>query len=334
MPHLQIISAGPLCTFQDLGRRQLMRYGVNRAGAMDALAAHACWGLLSQAPDASPLIEVPLGGLSVSADAPVSVAVTSAGFDITLNGESIGACARVDLQPEDRLTVRAGAAGRYAYLGLAARWSLPKVLGAWATHLRSGVGPAAALTAGDRFEFEPAALLGDAKKLPPLPYPDGPLRCIDGPQLDRFDEQAVDAFYAQDWRVGVASDRMASSLEGAPLGHRDSADIVSDGIALGSVQVPGNGLPLVLMSDCGTTGGYAKIAAVIGADLPRLAQARPGESLRFARSDLAAAQAARDAIGAALLQWLSAREVDWSSERLLALNLVDGVVDARDSAPP
>jgi allophanate hydrolase subunit 2 len=152
-----------------------------------------------------------------------------------------------------------------------------------------------------------------------------------GPQDDHFTDAALAALTATDWTVMPRSDRMGCRLDGAVLPHARGFNIVSDGVVPGSVQVPGDGRPIVLMRDCQTTGGYPKIATVIGPDLDRLAQVPPGGTVRFAavaRTEaVAAAAALRQRIDglAALARPAGA---DPSSEDLLALNLIGGVVDA------
>ncbi|MBS0317036.1 MAG: biotin-dependent carboxyltransferase family protein, partial [Proteobacteria bacterium] len=143
-------------------------------------------------------------------------------------------------------------------------------------------------------------------RAPPLTYADGPIRVVPGPQLDHFTEAALEAFHAQPFRVTPDSDRMGLRLEGPLLAHSAlGADIASDGVTPGAIQVPANGQPIVLMADCQTVGGYPKIATVISADLPRLAHLRPGAVLRFERVDLAEAAAARAERAERLAQWVS-----------------------------
>ncbi len=323
---LIINKAGPLTTLQDLGRSGYLRYGVNQSGVMDTVAARLCWGLLEQTPGETPLIEVPLGGLQIQLACTASVAVVSTGFSVLHNGEPHGASVRLTLQAGDRLDIKAGASGQFAYLGLHADWAIAPVLGAFATHLRSGVGPSGALKAGDRFAITPRATLPERTKLPALDHGENTLRAVAGPQQDFFDEAAVAQFYDQAWTLDAASDRMASALRGDPLNHLKGFDILSDGIAFGAVQVPGSGQPFVLMADRGTTGGYPKIATVISSDLPRIAQARPGTVMRFNACTLEHANAARHAQTESMKAWLSATDtVD--TQTLMSHNLISGVTD-------
>jgi allophanate hydrolase len=108
------------------------------------------------------------------------------------------------------------------------------------------------------------------------------VRVVLGPQADHFDAEAIDSFLAGPWRVGTASDRVGCRLEGEPLRHAGPGEIVSDGMVPGSIQVPPDGRPIVMMADGPTTGGYPKIATVVTADLPLVAQLVPGEGeVRF-----------------------------------------------------
>jgi allophanate hydrolase len=172
-----------------------------------------------------------------------------------------------------------------------------------------------------------------------LPAPtfenDGPLRVMPGPQADHFTAAAFETLYGSSYRVGRAADRMGLRLEGPLLQHDPAhgADIASDAVTPGAIQVPGDGQPIVLLADGQTVGGYAKIATVISADLPRLGRLLPGDELRFAPVDATAAAAARQAADA----WLAAQIAairplpPAGGVDLLALysqNLVDGVIHA------
>jgi allophanate hydrolase subunit 2 len=160
-----------------------------------------------------------------------------------------------------------------------------------------------------------------------------------GPQDEAFEPAAIEAFLGQPYRVGRDSDRMGLRLEGPALRHKGSADITSDGVAPGAIQVPGNGQPIVLFVDAQTVGGYAKIATVIRADLARLAHLRPGADLRFAAVSRAQAFAALRAQALALQAWertiVSYRlPGSLDLDALRESNLVSGIIDAGADAPP
>ncbi len=330
---IRILSAGPGATLQDAGRHGYLRYGVTAAGPMDGLA-HATANLAVGNPVSSTAIEVSPGGIEVTAEsASLSVAVAGGEFEISLDGRPLPPAAVLDLDDGAVLKIRTGRSGSWCYLAVAGRFVVPKVLGSHATHTRTGFGGVngRAIIAGDRLRIEasgskpsPGAIVA-----PWLERPVDSIRVVLGPQHDYFADDQIAAFLAGPWSVSAKRDRMAYFLEGPRLTHARGYNIVSDGIAMGAIQVPGDGRPIVLMADRQSTGGYPKIATVIGPDLGRLAQARPGMAFRFEAVSIAQAVAARREEAA----WLSRGIVvepllrtHLSSEFLLGLNLIDGVV--------
>jgi 5-oxoprolinase (ATP-hydrolysing) subunit C len=327
---LRILAAGPGVTLQDEGRRGFLRYGVTPAGPMDAdafLAATRCAG-------AEAAIEVSLGGVELAAEeGEIGVAICGGNFDVRLDGRPLPAACALTLASGARLSLRAGASGAWAYVAPFGRFDLPKVLGSLSTHTRSGLGglEGRGLAARDALKIldvragpgEPMAL-----SAPWLGMVSRPLRVLLGPQQDHFASETISEFLASSWRLSARSDRMAYRLEGPALAHRSGHDIVSDGLAMGAIQIPGDGAPLVLMADRQPTGGYPKIAHVIGADLPALAQKRPGEEIRFAQVSLEEAVEARRARARTLAEglWLEPMTPELTSELLLGRNLVGGVV--------
>lgn len=328
---LLIDAAGPGVTIQDQGRFGLSRYGVTPAGPMDVGAYLAA----TRAAAANGAIEVSLGGAAFRAeDATLCVAVAGGDFDIRLDGRILPAACLFPLAPEARLILRAGASGAWCYVAVGGTLDLAPTLGSRATHARSGLGPKP-LAAGDAIplaEAAPPPLEPSALAAPWLASSDAPIRLLFGPQDDYFAPEEMEAFLKARWRIGARSDRMAYRLEGPAIRHRQGHDIVSDGVAMGAIQIPGDGAPLALMADRQPTGGYPKIATVIGADLGRLAQLRPGEDLSFRAVSWDEAVAARRAYFAAIeagpkREPLSA---EVTTESLLAENLVGGVVNAKD----
>jgi biotin-dependent carboxylase-like uncharacterized protein len=328
---LLIHAAGPGVTVQDAGRVGLSRFGVTPAGPMDPAAFLTSTRLVG----AHAAIEVSLGGVEVSAEgATLAVAIAGGAFDIQLDGRPLPPACLLQLTEGARLAIRAGGAGAWCYLALGARLDLPPTLGSLATHARSGLGPKP-LARGDALPLADLAPGPDAPRAliaPWLATDDTPIRVMLGPQDDYFDAATLQTFLSADWRIGPRSDRMAYALEGPRLVHARGHDIVSDGAAMGAIQAPGSGAPFVLMADRQPTGGYPKIATVIGADLGRMAQRRPGDTLRFTAVDWETAVAARAALrkemaAGAILSPLAA---GISDAALLAENLIGGVVDARE----
>lgn len=282
---LRILGAGPGVTLQDGGRQGYLRFGVTPAGPMDRLAFDTANRALGLNPGAT-AIEVGLGGLDFTAEGAVlAIAIAGGDFAVTLDGAKIPTPVLLRLEPGAKCRIAAGRAGSWCYVAIGGRIDLPPMLGSTATHTRSGFGgiEGRGLKAGDVLAIaEPH--LPTAFGLLAAPWLDRPaetIRVVLGPQEDYFAADQVAAFLTGPWTVSARGDRMAYFLEGPKLTHEHGFNIVSDGIAMGAIQVPGEGQPIVLMADRQPTGGYPKIATVIGADLGRLAQARPGQKLRF-----------------------------------------------------
>jgi biotin-dependent carboxylase-like uncharacterized protein len=331
---LRILSAGPGATLQDAGRHGYLRFGVTAAGPMDQLA-HAAANLAVGNPAGTTALEVSVGGIEVTAEsAPLHVAVAGGEFALSLDGRPLPPAVVLRLDEGAVLKIRAGHKGSWCYLAIAGHLNVPKVLGSHATHTRTGFGgvDGRAIAAGDRIGIE-----GSGSSAPPpgaimAPWLDRPIntiRVVLGPQHDYFAAEQIAAFLAGPWVVSAKGDRMACFLDGPRLTHARGYNIVSDGIAMGAIQVPGDGRPIVLMADRQSTGGYPKIATVIGPDLNRLAQARPGTTFRFAAVSIAQAVAARREEAALLARGIAVEPLlrtHLSSEFLLGLNLIDGVV--------
>ena len=337
MAALVVEAAGPGVTLQDGGRHGYLRYGITAAGPMDPLmhatANRAAGDLL----DAT-AIEISTGGVTVSAEGgSLGIALVAPGFRVTIDGAVVPDAVALNLDPGRTLAVRAGAAGFWGYLALNGRIAVAPVLGSTATHTRSGLGGfnGRGLAAGDLLpvaEARPGDPALQRLVAPWLERDPRVIRVVLGPQDDYFGPDQIAAFLAGPWTVSPRGDRMACFLDGTPLRHAKGHDIVSDGVAMGAIQVPGNGLPIVLMADRQSTGGYPKIATVIGPDLGRLAQARGGTRIAFRPVSVDAAVAARRA-ERDILRTPVAREpvvrTDFASDFLLGLNLVDGVTDGR-----
>jgi biotin-dependent carboxylase-like uncharacterized protein len=331
---LEIRAAGPGCTVQDSGRRGHLRYGVTAAGPMDPLAFAIANRALGQGGNAA-AIEVSLGGIEILArDAAVTVAIAGGAFSVSFDGRALPSAVTLTLKPDETLRIRAGAVGAWCYLAVAGGIDVPPVLGSRATHTRAALGgyEGRGLKAGDRLaigesgggERAPSEIVA-----PSLVRPVEEIRVVLGPQVDFFAADQIAAFLAGPWTLSPRSDRMASFLDGPVLRHAKGHDIVSDGVVMGAVQVPGDGRPIVLMADRQPTGGYPKIATVIGPDLGRFAQVRPGAPFRFRAVTVEEAVAARREEAMLLsraIELVSLVRTELSSEFLLGLNLIDGVV--------
>ena len=332
---LRIMQAGPGVTLQDAGRWGYLRYGVTQAGPMDALA-HEFANRMAGNDAGAAAIEVSVGGLDVMVEeGSLEFCVVAPGFRVSRDGGALPSSCLATLAPGEKLSIRAGENGAWAYLAPAGAIDAEPELGSLSMHVRTGVG-GSGIKAGDRLHIAAArARSAVARALADYRAPsDAPIRIVRGPQDDYFDAVNFSRFLDGPWTLATRSDRMAYALEGPRLTHAKGFNIVSDGIALGAIQVPGDGWPFVQMADRAPTGGYPKIGTVIAADLGRLAQMRPGAQLTFQAvtvdQAVAAWRQARAFMEAAGIAPQGAGEL--TSETLLSRNLVGGVVSA-DGAP-
>ncbi|WP_406195803.1 biotin-dependent carboxyltransferase family protein [Kitasatospora sp. NBC_01560] len=278
---LEVVRPGPLTTVQDLGRRGVAHLGVPRAGALDAPALRAANRLVGNEPGAAAL-ETTLGGVAVRADGPVLVAVTGAPCEVRVNGRPAAWGAPVAVPAGGLLEVGAAVHGVRGYLAVAGGIAVPPVLGSRSADLLSGLGPAP-LAGGDRLPVGPRPAYRPLPELVPLPAPPTELvlRLQLGPRADWFAPQAVARLAGAPYRVAPASNRIALRTDGPAVPRARAGELPSEGMVLGAVQIPPDGLPVVFLADHPTTGGYPVLGVVPPADLAAAAQARPGTPVRF-----------------------------------------------------
>ena len=340
---LEVVSAGALASVQDLGRVGSRRLGVPRAGALDPVALRIANALAGN--DAGHAgIEFFVAGPTLRAHGAPVVVGCAGDFSVTLVRDGASAALEswrsVTLLPGDTLRLGQPTAGRVGCIAVQGL-SVANVLGSASTYARAAMGGVAGrpLAAGDRLVAAAAAADAPLRTLPPRARParTTPLRIrvVLGPQDDHFDAAALAVFLDGEYRVSSDADRMGVRLEGPVLAHRadKGAEIVSDATVPGSVQVPGSGLPIVLLADGQTVGGYPKIATVVTADLPALATAAVGTTVRFeaVSVDAAVAQAREheaETLGRiAAITLLNVHDgVDLQA--IYASNLVSGMIDA------
>jgi allophanate hydrolase len=222
-----------------------------------------------------------------------------------------------------------------AYLAVAGGLALPVFMGSLSTYSRAGVGgfDGRKFAAGDVLPLaKEHAPPGDERKLgTPFDYGKGPIRVIWGPQDDYFSAKGRKTFIESEYKVSKEADRMGIRLDGPVIEHAKGADIISDGIGPGAIQVPGVGLPIVLLGDRQTVGGYSKIATVASVDLPRFGRLLPGQTVRFAAIDVADAEVLRREQEARLARAISGFQTarppgGIDLVKLYEENLIDGVV--------
>ncbi|MCE5209485.1 MAG: biotin-dependent carboxyltransferase family protein [Chloroflexi bacterium] len=294
-----IHSAGFLTSIQDAGRFGYEKYGIPCSGPMDRFALYAANLLVGNSWDAAGL-EFCISGPALVMGDDCLIAAAGSGFSLVVNGRPMPFWMSIFARRGDYLEFSRSGDGNWGYLAVSSGIALPLLMGSRSTYLKGKIGGLQ------------GTILKNGDILPLFPQPDSiyPLagRCvlpesrpvyqtqptihvIPGPQDERFTSTGLDTFYNSLYHISSTSDRMGYRLDGPQVEHTSGADMLSDGMAFGSIQVPANGQPIVMMSEHPTTGGYTKIATVISADLPVLAQCVPGvDSVRFAPVTIEIAQ--------------------------------------------
>ncbi len=298
MSWIHVCRPGLLTTVQDHGRWGFQGSGVPVAGPMDDYAFRLA-NLLVGNDERAAGLEVTLVGPEIEFEGEAVFAVAGAEFTLTLDDASVRAHAPCRAGKGARLRFGARRRGARAYLALAGGLDVPVVLGSRATHVLSGMGgvDGRPLAAGDRLPLAPPApdggRLGHRLASPP-PMPDGGarVRVVWGPHTERFDVRSQMALQAGRYIITADSNRMGYRLEGPELTHAGGADLISEAMPIGGLQVPASGQPILLMADRQTTGGYPILGTVITADLPVVGQLAPGDWLEFEACDLPEAMGA------------------------------------------
>lgn len=299
MPRLEVIQPGALSLLQDLGRRGFGHLGVSQGGPVD-LYAH-CWAnRLVGNPSTAATLEITLGQANFRAADDLALALAGADMSATIDGKKFPAWQAVLLRKGQTLKLEFASSGLRAYLAVSGGFRAPPVFGSVATVVRNRLGGLARdgaafgngtpLRAGDLLEAATAPSATTAFHSTPTRFiPDYrqaiDLGLIESSQADSFGDDEKAKLYGSEYAIGNQSDRMGCRLVGPPVKSQLNG-IISEGIALGAVQIPADGQPIVLLNDRQTLGGYPKIGGVARLDLPRLAQAKPGDKVRFHRADL------------------------------------------------
>ncbi len=344
-----VVQPGLSTTVQDAGRHGWQRFGVPVSGALDRVALAAANTVVGNSPGEAGLECLYQGCQIEIAGVSARIAVAGAGASIEVHsgdvggdvGGSEGGGVRIVL-PLESIVLRRGQRARVkmagpsisAYLAVEGGFAITPALGSKSTFVRAALGGfhGRALRQGDALPLSAGvAVQREERRLAGVELaPQTVIRIVPGPQDDHFAEGALAQFAAQSYAVRPASDRMGLRLMGPKLAHKRGADIVSDGIAPGAIQVPGDGLPIIMLADRQTTGGYTKIATVASADLPALGRVGPGAVLRFEVVDVEAAEAVAQALAAEIGSWLARLQAagngDWRA-RLYEANLISGVTD-------
>lgn len=293
---IRVLKAGMLTTVQDLGRTGYQSQGFSVAGVMDARSFKIA-NLLLDNPENEAVLEFTLIGPTLQFTSETIIAITGGDFTPTLNGEPVPMYEAVYINRGDILKFGSARTGSRGYIAFSSYLDIPVVMGSRCTNLKSRIGGYKGRKLKDedyigfriKRRYLPYFL---SRKLKPDDFSEerATLRVVMGPQDEMFSKQGIDTFLSEEYTVTSDFDRMGCRLEGAFIAPKDSLDMISDGIAYGSVQVPSHGKPIILLSDRQTTGGYPKIATVASVDIPKLVQRKTDHKIRFTAISVQEAQ--------------------------------------------
>ncbi|MBU4567226.1 MAG: biotin-dependent carboxyltransferase family protein [Desulfarculus sp.] len=292
IPYIKVLRPGALSSLQDLGRLGYQSLGIAEAGAMDRYSLVQANRLLNN-PDNSAALEITLVGPKLCFEIAGNFSLTGADLSAQLDGRPLAPGSVYRAESGQVLSFERRINGMRAYLAVPGGFDAPLVLGSRSTYIYAGFGglTGRALTKGDVLSCMAEPEID--RELTSLPEslllpPDGPrvLRVIIGPHEERFTEQGIETFLGSFFEVTSESNRMGYRLEGPRIEHTLGPIVVSEATPLGAVQVPGQGQPVLLLRERGTTGGYTKIACIITADIDQVGQAMPGSRISFRRVGL------------------------------------------------
>ena len=295
---IEVLTPGLLTSLQDRGRPGLAPLGVGRAGAADLPALRLANALVGNPPDACAL-EITLTGPTLRLHVDAEIALTGAPVTAGADGGTLPGWTPLRLRAGTVLRLGGMRHGCRSYLAVRGGFDVAPVLGSRSQDLNAGLGPldGRALRAGDRLPIgvapHAAPRADRVWSLDPRPWFDGaaarPLRLLPGTHTARLDAASREALFGADFRITAASNRVGCRLAGLALALAQPLELISEGVIAGTVQLPPNGQPIVLLCEHPVSGGYPRIGHIAAVDLPRLAQRRPGDALRFELIDAAGA---------------------------------------------
>ena len=294
MEGFKVIKAGIFDTIQELGRFGFQQYGMPVSGAMDSYALRVGNRLLGNK-EKEAGIELSTPGLTLEVLNQTVVAITGANFNPTINNSSAPMWEVIEVKKGDIISFNQVKSGCRSYLLIAGGIDVPIILGSKSTYVRGKVGglkgrplkTADIINIGKKNQ-ELTNVIRRKISLNNLPTyrEETEIRVILGPQDDYFSKESLHTFLNSFYEITVDSDRMGYRLKGPKIKIKNGSDIITDGIPPGSIQVPQDGMPIVMLADRQTTGGYAKIATVISVDMDKFAQMKPGNKIKFTKISL------------------------------------------------
>ncbi|GIN84252.1 KipI antagonist [Heyndrickxia sporothermodurans] len=309
---VEVLQSGLYTTIQDLGRHGYQQQGVSVSGPMDKIALRLA-NLLVGNKETEAVMETTLNGPKLLFHETKLIAISGGDFSPTINGEPVPTGRPVLIRKGSILNMGSARKGCRAYIALAGGIDVPKVLASRSTYVRAKIGgyKGRPLKKGDSILTLQPTLLNSllekqllnqletqrflstewliGENVIPL-YKNKIIRVIRGQQFEKFTGLSKNLFFQQSFIISSQSDRMGYRLSGEPLELSLPLEMISEGVSMGTIQVPPDGQPIILMADRQTTGGYPKIGYIASVDLPLLAQCKPGEKIRFQEITLREAQ--------------------------------------------
>ncbi|WP_085524291.1 biotin-dependent carboxyltransferase family protein [Tuberibacillus sp. Marseille-P3662] len=310
---ININKPGLLTSIQDLGRHGLQKYGVIMSGVMDQMS-HRIANLLVGNEENEATIEMTLLGPTLQFEMDSLIAICGGDLSPTIDGEPVRLWRSIFIKKGSELRLGRCQSGCRAYLAVAGGYKISSVMGSQSTYLRAEIGglKGRALQTGDQIHFgKPSNLstqimddlkthLGNQRfietdwsvtsELIPIDKTPHPIRVMKGRQYHLFTRESQENLFSESFEITPQSDRMGYRLKGSKLHLESKGDMISEAVSFGTIQVPAEGQPIVLLADRQTTGGYPKIGQVATVDLPYMAQLKPGDKVSFMEISLEAAQ--------------------------------------------
>ncbi len=288
MKAFRVLNPGIQTTIQDLGRSDMMKYGIPISGATDR-RSFLIANLLLRNRDNVAALETTLQGFKLQALRTITISITGADLDPWLNDQPAHQWTAFTMKEDEVLHFRKRRRGLRAYVAVQGGFDVPVMLGSRSTYLRGRIGTL--LREGETLNICPSDSEASEEGLtipqeyrPNFDWTD-PIRVLMGPQDDCFTPWGIETFLNSTYRISPQCDRQGFRTEGPTIEIAKGPDIITDPIPPGSIQVPGDGKPIILLRDAQVTGGYAKIAVVARVEMDRLGQVMPGDTIRFQRVD-------------------------------------------------
>ena len=285
MARLHFLKSGLQTTIQDLGRQGVQDLGIPINGAMDKASAQLANQLVGNNAN-SPVLEITLLGPKIQFEGPCQIAITGADLSAEINGNTIPLFRTINIEHGDVLSFGKPVTGCRAYLAINGKWDIQSWLGSFSASATN-----TAQTTPDSVIVKDQILeIINGKEKPAISIPQGerpslsveaPIKVYPGPEFEAFSTIEKQSFFGDRFTIGQDSNRMGYRLNEALNSYTKKEEVISSGVIPGTIQITNSGQPIVLMADAQTTGGYPRIANVSSNDLDRLAQFKPGDTVRF-----------------------------------------------------